>query len=50
MNDSLDYKINVATQEMSSAAKHGDRESKIWWHGYRAALIDLKKEFDDVQK
>ena len=50
MNDSLDYKINVATQEMASASRHDDRENKIWWHGYRAALIDLKKEFNDVQK
>jgi len=50
MNDSLDYKIKVATEEMYSASKHNDRDNKIWWHGYRAALIDLKKELNEVQK
>ena len=51
MNDELRKKINIANDELFSASRLGDKRQKAWWHGYRAALIDIQKELtNDVQK
>jgi len=51
IEDDLRKKIIIASEELMAARRLLDERNKVWWHGYRAALIDVQKEIrNEIQK